>query len=118
MIYRRWMRIGETDLLRGDTDNGDGRRSNGDRHGRLRLGAAPKNSRRFPEIPIDADRLIIDDGDIVTAGGIMAWTDVGLKLIDRFSGPSVMLATARYLLVHARAADAEGAPKSCTAELT
>jgi hypothetical protein len=26
------MRIGKTDILRGDTDNGDGRRSNGDRH--------------------------------------------------------------------------------------
>jgi transcriptional regulator GlxA family with amidase domain len=56
-------------------------------------------AQRFPEIHIDADRLIIDDGDIVTAGGIMAWTDVGLKLIDRFLGPSVMLATARYFLI-------------------
>jgi len=60
---------------------------------------AEELARRFPEIHIDADRLIIDDGDIVTAGGIMAWTDVGLRLIDRFLGPSVMLATARYFLI-------------------
>ena len=60
---------------------------------------ADEFARRFPEIHVDADRLIIDDGDIVTAGGIMAWTDIGLRLIDRFLGLSVMLATARYFLI-------------------
>jgi transcriptional regulator GlxA family with amidase domain len=29
----------------------------------------------------------------------MAWTDLGLRLVDRFLGPSVMLETAQYLLV-------------------
>jgi transcriptional regulator GlxA family with amidase domain len=38
---------------------------------------------------------------MITAGGIMAWTDLGLRLIDRFLGPSVMLATARYFLIDA-----------------
>ncbi|HVY17259.1 MAG TPA: GlxA family transcriptional regulator [Rhodopila sp.] len=54
---------------------------------------------RYPDIHVDADRLIIDDGDIVTAGGLMAWTDLGLRLIDRFLGPSVMVATARFFLI-------------------
>jgi len=70
-----------------------------DRRATTHWSYAEELARRFPEIHIDADRLIIDDGDIVTAGGIMAWTDVGLKLIDRFLGPSVMLATARYFLI-------------------
>jgi transcriptional regulator GlxA family with amidase domain len=56
-------------------------------------------ARRFPDVRIDADRLIIDDGDIITAGGIMAWTDLGLRLVDRFLGSAVMLATARYFLI-------------------
>ena len=56
-------------------------------------------SRRFPQIRVDADRMIIDDGDIVTAGGIMAWTDLGLMLVERLLGPDVMLETARFLLV-------------------
>ncbi len=60
---------------------------------------AEELARRFPEIRIDAERLIIDDGDIVTAGGIMAWMDLGLRLVDRFLGPAVMLATARYFLI-------------------
>ena len=54
---------------------------------------------RFPEARMDADQLIIDDGDIITAGGAMAWTDLGLRLVDRFLGPTVMIETARILLV-------------------
>ncbi len=54
---------------------------------------------RFPQVRLDTDRLIIDDGDIMTAGGLMAWIDLGLKLVDRFLGPTIMVETARYLLV-------------------
>ena len=54
---------------------------------------------RFSDAYLDADRLIIDDGDIVTAGGAMAWTDLGLRLVDRFLGPHVMIETARMLLI-------------------
>jgi transcriptional regulator GlxA family with amidase domain len=55
--------------------------------------------RRFPEARLDVDKLIIDDGDIISAGGLMAWVDMGLKLVDRFLGPVVMVETARYMLV-------------------
>ena len=55
---------------------------------------------RFPDVArVDTDRLVIDDGDIITAGGVMAWTDLGLKMVDRFLGPTVMIETARHLLV-------------------
>lgn len=54
---------------------------------------------RFPEVVLDTDRLIIDGGDIISAGGLMSWTDMGLKLVDRFLGPVVMAQTARMLLV-------------------
>lgn len=54
---------------------------------------------RFPQVRVDADRLIIDDGDVITAGGLMSWTDLGLRLVDRLLGPTVMIETARMLLV-------------------
>lgn len=54
---------------------------------------------RFPDVALDTDRLIIDGGDIVSAGGLMSWTDLGLKLVDRFLGPVVMAQTARMMLV-------------------
>lgn len=55
--------------------------------------------RRFPALSIDADRLVIDDGDIVTAGGVLAWADMGLSLVERLLGSAVMLATARFMLM-------------------
>lgn len=54
---------------------------------------------RFPSVQLDTDRLVIDDGDIITAGGVMAWTDLGLRLVDRFLGPTVMIETAQMLLI-------------------
>ncbi len=36
---------------------------------------------------------------MITAGGLMAWIDLGLKLVDRLLGSSIMLETARFLLV-------------------
>lgn len=53
----------------------------------------------FPDIDVDADRLVIDDGDVISAGGLMSWTDLGLRLVDRLLGPTVMIHTARMLLV-------------------
>ncbi|MEM9631765.1 MAG: helix-turn-helix domain-containing protein [Pseudomonadota bacterium] len=53
----------------------------------------------FPEVQLEASRLIIDDGDVITAGGLMAWTDLGLRLVVRFMGPAVMLETARFFLI-------------------
>nr|WP_250808981.1 GlxA family transcriptional regulator [Neorhizobium tomejilense] len=54
---------------------------------------------RFPGIRVNTDRLIIDDDDILTAGGVMAWIDLSLILIERFLGPTVMMETARAFLV-------------------
>ncbi|WP_185983391.1 GlxA family transcriptional regulator [Aureimonas mangrovi] len=54
---------------------------------------------RFPTIELAAENLVVDEGDIMTAGGILAWTDLGLTLVERLLGPSVMLATARFLLI-------------------
>ncbi|WP_298987161.1 GlxA family transcriptional regulator [uncultured Roseibium sp.] len=53
----------------------------------------------FPDIDVADQHMILDDGDIITAGGILAWTDLGLTLVERLMGPSVMLATARFLLI-------------------
>jgi transcriptional regulator GlxA family with amidase domain len=54
---------------------------------------------RFPDIHVDEQRIIIEDGNLITAGGVLAWADLGLKLVDRHLGPTVMLETARFMLV-------------------
>ena len=60
---------------------------------------AAELTRRFPDIHVDGDKLIIEDGDVITAGGVMAWTDLGMKLIDRLLGSTIMSETAHFLLV-------------------
>jgi transcriptional regulator GlxA family with amidase domain len=54
---------------------------------------------RYPSVIVDADKLLLDDGDIITAAGMTAWTDLALLLIYRLLGPTVMLQTARFMLV-------------------
>lgn len=53
---------------------------------------------RFPDVRVDEARLTIEDGAFITAGGVLAWTDLGLKLVDRHLGPTIMLETARFML--------------------
>lgn len=53
----------------------------------------------FPDVVVDADRILIEDGEILTASGMMAWTDVGMRLIDRLLGPSVMIEASQFWLI-------------------
>jgi transcriptional regulator GlxA family with amidase domain len=53
----------------------------------------------FPEIELKPDRLLVTAGEIITAGGLMAWTDLGLLLVERFFGTEAMIETARFLLI-------------------
>ncbi|GHB49269.1 AraC family transcriptional regulator [Pseudovibrio japonicus] len=56
-------------------------------------------AKKFPQVKLDTDKMIVDEGDIITAGGIMAWTDLGLRLIDHFAGHTTMLEVARRFLI-------------------
>jgi transcriptional regulator GlxA family with amidase domain len=56
-------------------------------------------SDEFPEVLVETDYMVIDYGDVLTAGGVLAWADLGLRLVERLLGPPVMLETARYMNV-------------------
>lgn len=58
-----------------------------------------KLAARFPDVHIDETSITVEDGNFITAGGVLAWTDLGLKLVDRHLGSAIMLETARYMLV-------------------
>jgi transcriptional regulator GlxA family with amidase domain len=57
-----------------------------------------KLAQSFPDVRVDENRITVEDGSFITAGGVRAWTDLGLKLVDRFLGPTIMLETARFML--------------------
>jgi len=63
-------------------------------------------AKRFPDIAVDTNQRIIDDGDIITAGGFMAWVDVGLLLVDRILGGAVRAETAHFILSDPAASEA------------
>ncbi len=63
---------------------------------------AEELQRRFPDIAVNPDLLVIDDHDLITAGGVLAWADMGLKLVERFLGATVMSSTAHFMLMDPR----------------
>jgi transcriptional regulator GlxA family with amidase domain len=63
-------------------------------------------AKRFPQIVVDTNRRIIDHGDIITAGGFLAWVDVGLFLVARILGPAMRAETARFVLSDPAAGEA------------
>jgi transcriptional regulator GlxA family with amidase domain len=44
---------------------------------------------RFPSSRIDASRLVIDHGNLVMAGGVLAWIDLGLHMVGRLASPAL-----------------------------
>ncbi|WP_378213327.1 GlxA family transcriptional regulator [Aquicoccus sp. G2-2] len=53
----------------------------------------------FPRADLHPEHLLVDDHDVVTAGGVMAWVDLGLFLVRRWLGPDVVLRTCRHMLI-------------------
>lgn len=60
---------------------------------------------RYPDVVFDTDQLLIEYGDLVTAGGLMAWIDLSLAVIERFLGYAVAARTAGYFVVDMRRRD-------------
>lgn len=57
-------------------------------------------SERFSSVLLDVKQSLIDDGDVVTAAGMVAWPELGLKLVERFHGAEVRDATRSLYLGH------------------
>ncbi|MCP5087396.1 MAG: helix-turn-helix domain-containing protein [Rhodobacteraceae bacterium] len=53
----------------------------------------------FPNTQLNPEHLLIDDHDIVTAGGVMAWIDLGVYLIRRWLGADILSKTCRQMLI-------------------
>jgi transcriptional regulator GlxA family with amidase domain len=65
---------------------------------------APSLKRLEPRCTVDADRMVISDGTITTAGAAMAQIDLMLHLIRQQCGPELADAIARVLLIDGRQA--------------
>ncbi|MCF6315702.1 MAG: helix-turn-helix domain-containing protein [Marinosulfonomonas sp.] len=54
---------------------------------------------RFPNTAVDVDEILISDGRVITAGGLLSWVDLALELIARFSSLAVMREVGRHFVV-------------------
>lgn len=53
----------------------------------------------FPKVDLQTDHILVDDTNVITAGGLMAWLDLGLYLTGYWFGPDMVSRLARQLLV-------------------
>ena len=53
---------------------------------------------QFPDIVADADQRIIEYPGILTAGGFLAWIDVGLNMVAELLGEAARTRTAQFIL--------------------
>jgi len=53
----------------------------------------------FTEVEVNAEKIIINDGDLITAGGLMSWMDLGLELVAQFLTPAVMRQLGKFLII-------------------
>ncbi|MGL5334789.1 MAG: GlxA family transcriptional regulator, partial [Enterovibrio sp.] len=62
-------------------------------------GLADAFMQQFPQQPLKTDALLIDHGDVISAGGLMSWVDLGLELVARFTNAQVMRSLGKILVV-------------------
>ena len=54
---------------------------------------------RFPLAEVDVGEILINDGRVITAGGLLSWVDLALELIAQFSNLKVMREVGRHFVV-------------------
>lgn len=55
--------------------------------------------KRFPQVDLQPQQMLIDGGGYICAGGAMAWQDLALHLISRFMGRDVASSCAKILVM-------------------
>jgi transcriptional regulator GlxA family with amidase domain len=67
---------------------------------------APLFRRRYPDVDLVTEQMVVADWPIATAGAAMAQMDLMLAVVARFAGPSLAKACANYLLLDERRSQA------------
>lgn len=60
---------------------------------------ADKFHEAFPKVSLEIESLLINDGDIISAGGLMSWIDLGLEIVAQFTKPHIMRTLGKFLIV-------------------
>ncbi|MFB0975340.1 MAG: helix-turn-helix domain-containing protein [Tolumonas sp.] len=53
---------------------------------------------QFPHIRLNLDAVVIEEADLMTAGGLMAWLDLAMRIVRRYYGAPLVAQLSKYLL--------------------
>ena len=53
---------------------------------------------QFPNVRLNLDAVVIEEADLITAGGIMAWLDLAMRIVRRYYGATLVAQLSKYLL--------------------
>lgn len=67
---------------------------------------APLFRRRYPEVRLEPERIVVPDWPVATAGAAMAQMDLMLAVVAKFASPGLSEACARHLLLDQRRSQA------------
>ncbi|WP_430460969.1 GlxA family transcriptional regulator [Thalassolituus sp. LLYu03] len=59
----------------------------------------PAFRQQFPKVALNTNAILLDEQDIISAGGMMSWVDLGLELVTRFMSASVMRQVGKVLVI-------------------
>lgn len=62
-------------------------------------GRATSFRRRYPNVTLDTDFRVIDEGQVITSGATTSYLDLALHLVERHAGHAVSVVTAKVLAV-------------------
>lgn len=62
-------------------------------------GVAEEMQKSFPDIKMDSNLILVEQENIITAGGLMAWLDLLLCVVSRLYGMATMSLLSKQLLV-------------------
>lgn len=62
-------------------------------------GLADSFHAQFPNISLNTNEILIDHSDVITAGGMMSWLDLGFELVAKYASMGVMSELGKILVV-------------------
>ncbi|TDP01860.1 GlxA family transcriptional regulator [Marinomonas balearica] len=54
---------------------------------------------KYPHINLKVDAILINEGQIITAGGMMSWMDLGFEIVTQFTNVQTLRELGRYLVI-------------------
>lgn len=54
---------------------------------------------QYPAVRLNASKIMVNDQDMITAGGMLSWLDLGLELVAQFTTPGIMRQLGKILVV-------------------